>query len=209
MTITLQSIDLAILRTIVFSESDTIQAVIDSVPEWTAAIVLRYVVRLVVLGALGAAIGAWLAGLRRPRALALGVLSGALVVGLVIALTYATFDQDAFANPEYNGIIEAAPWMFELVQDSLDRVEELGKQIQTVAGNLYAVFANLENVGQISLGRVDLLVLHVSDIHNNPVAYDFARQVIGSFPVDLVIDTGDPTDWGTELEAEITAGSAS
>ncbi|MGI6148344.1 MAG: metallophosphoesterase family protein [Limnochordia bacterium] len=205
LTITLQSIDLAILRTIVFSESDTIQAVIDSVPEWTAAIVLRYVVRLVVLGALGAAIGAWLAGLRRPRALALGVLSGALVVGLVIALTYATFDQDAFANPEYNGIIEAAPWMFELVQDSLDRVEELGKQIQTVAGNLYAVFANLENVGQISLGRVDLLVLHVSDIHNNPVAYDFARQVIGSFPVDLVIDTGDLTDWGTELEAEITS----
>lgn len=52
--------------------------------------------------------------------------------------------------------------------------------------------------------EADVLVLHVSDIHNNPVAYNFAAQVVESFDVDLILDTGDLTDWGTALEAEIT-----
>ena len=40
-------------------------------------------------------------------------------------------------------------------------------------------------------------VLHVSDIHNNPVAFDFMEQIINNFNVDFVIDTGDITDYGT------------
>ncbi|HHT72616.1 MAG TPA: hypothetical protein GX008_02765 [Firmicutes bacterium] len=204
LTVTLQNIDLAVLRTVVFSTPEVLQAVIDTADEWAARILMAYLARLVALGALGAMVGVWLAGVKQLRGLTLAGLTGALLIALIVGLVYATFDQSAFTNPEYHGIIEAAPWMFELVQESLERVEELGQQIQTVAGNLYAVFANLENVGQISLGRVDLLVLHISDIHNNPVAYDFVRQVIGSFPVNFVIDTGDLTDWGTELEAEIT-----
>lgn len=204
LTVTLESIDLAVLRTIVFSAPDALQNIIATVDEWAVTIVLQYLARLIVLGALGAAAGGWLAGIRRIPYLAAAGLSGAVLLGLIIGLTYVSFDGEAFAGPEYHGIIEAAPWMFELVQESLNRVEELGQHIQKVAGNLYAVFASLENVSQISLGNVDLMVLHVSDIHNNPVAYDFVRQVIGSFPVDFIIDTGDLTDWGTELEAEIT-----
>ena len=106
-------------------------------------------------------------GGKAAERLTLAGLTGALLIALIVGLVYATFDQSAFTNPEYHGIIEAAPWMFELVQESLERVEELGQQIQTSRATS-AVFANLENVGQISLGRVDLLVLHISDIHNNP-----------------------------------------
>lgn len=204
LTVSLQHIDLAILRGIVFSAPDALQDIIAVVDEYVVKIIVRYIVRLLALGGIGGLFGALLTGLRRPAHLALSFLSGVLLLVVVIGLTYGTFDTEAFSNPQYNGIIEAAPWMFELVQESLGRVEELGKQIQTVAGNLYAVFSNLENVGQISIGKIDLLVLHVSDIHNNPVAYDFASQVIWSFPVDFIIDTGDLTDWGTELEAEIT-----
>ena len=36
------------------------------------------------------------------------------------------------------------------------------------------------------------------------MAYNFAKQVVNSFPVDFVMDTGDLTDWGTALEVEIT-----
>ena len=43
-------------------------------------------------------------------------------------------------------------------------------------------------------------VLHVSDIHNNPAAFDFMDQIINNFNVDFVIDTGDITDYGTFLE---------
>ena len=88
---------------------------------------------------------------------------------------------------------------------ALDQVEELGERVQTLARDLYTVLQDLETLGPLGLVNADILALHVSDIHNNPVAYNFAKQVIDSFPVDFVMDTGDITDWGTALEAEITA----
>ena len=48
-------------------------------------------------------------------------------------------------------------------------------------------------------------MLHVSDIHNNPAAFDFIEKVVSSFAIDLIIDTGDLTDYGTELETELVS----
>ncbi|MCR3922446.1 MAG: metallophosphoesterase, partial [Firmicutes bacterium] len=52
------------------------------------------------------------------------------------------------------------------------------------------------------LGTVEgeLKVAHVSDLHNNPAGMDFVRQVVNTFNVQMVIDTGDITDFGTEVE---------
>src|SRR5687767_15987356 len=46
-------------------------------------------------------------------------------------------------------------------------------------------------------------VLHVSDIHNNPAAFPFLREVAQQFQVEFIIDTGDLTDFGSPLEATI------
>lgn len=43
-------------------------------------------------------------------------------------------------------------------------------------------------------------LLHVSDIHLNPAAYDLMASVITQFTVAAVVDTGDSTDYGSELE---------
>ena len=117
----------------------------------------------------------------------------------------ATYDLQAFERLEYEGMIEAAPWALNLAWQTLGRVEELGDRVQTLASNLYSMLQQLENLGPLGLVQADVLALHVSDIHNNPVAYQFAKQVIDSFPVDFVMDTGDLTDWGTALEAEVTS----
>jgi hypothetical protein len=44
-------------------------------------------------------------------------------------------------------------------------------------------------------------VLHVSDIHLNPLAFDLIDRLITQFGVDAVVDTGDITTWGTEVES--------
>lgn len=56
-------------------------------------------------------------------------------------------------------------------------------------------------------GTVDgeIKVAHISDLHNNPAGMDFVRQVVNTFGVDMVIDTGDITDFGTEIEAGLAA----
>jgi predicted MPP superfamily phosphohydrolase len=43
-------------------------------------------------------------------------------------------------------------------------------------------------------------VLHVSDIHLNPVAWSVIRQVAKQFQIQFVIDTGDLTDHGSSAE---------
>ena len=46
-------------------------------------------------------------------------------------------------------------------------------------------------------------MLAVSDLHNNPAALNFIDKVIQTFKIDLIIDTGDITDYGTGLESAL------
>ncbi|WP_262426022.1 metallophosphoesterase [Brachybacterium sp. Z12] len=62
----------------------------------------------------------------------------------------------------------------------------------------------------VGLNQENLItVLHVSDIHDNPQAYDVIDQLHSQFAIDVVIDTGDIVSWGTPLENELlrTIGS--
>lgn len=201
--VTLKNIDLSVLRKVVFSSPEGLQSVLTVVQGQGRKVLLFYISRLIILGYMGAVGGLFVLGQRNAGKLALQGLTGALVVVFFVGATYFTYNVRAFERPEYEGIIEAAPWMLNVVQESLGRVEELGERIQAAARNLYSVFNQLEGLGPVGLVEADVVVLHVSDIHNNPVAYDFACQVIRSFPVNFVLDTGDLTDWGTALEAEI------
>src|SRR5699024_12605402 len=56
----------------------------------------------------------------------------------------------------------------------------------------------------VGLDRDNVItVLHVSDIHDNPQAYDVIEQLHTQFAIDAVIDTGDIVSWGTPLENEL------
>lgn len=201
---TLKNIDLEKIRAIVFT---TDQAVIDTLVQQIVAqsrrIITIFVLQLLVIAGTGSIIGILVLGNRKCKILARGFLIGVTLTAVILGATYLSFDRSAFTQPTYQGIIEAAPWMIELMQESVGKVEELGQQIQNLASNLYIVFQQIEELKTVGNIAADLTVLHVSDIHNHPVAYDFTRQVVASFPIDLVIDTGDLTDWGTPLEARI------
>ena len=46
-------------------------------------------------------------------------------------------------------------------------------------------------------------MLHVSDIHLNPQAFDLIDLLVDRFDIDAVADTGDITDWGSEPETRL------
>ena len=158
---------------------------------------------MVLLGGLGGLFGVFISKKASLNNYLAGLVIGCLLVFTIFCVGYITYDVTAFENPQYQGILQAAPWMVNLIQESFLKVEELGQQIQSLANNLYQAFKQIEGIQPIGQLEADLLVLHVSDIHNNPGAYDFVRQIIDNFAVDLIIDTGDLTDWGTPLEAEL------
>ncbi len=200
----LKNVNLSLLRSIVFASPGATEPVFKEFEEDIRKLVVFFVVKLLGLGLFGAVFALFFLGVRDQRTLVWGGIAGVMVILLLVVSVYFTYDLSAFERLEYEGIIEAAPWALNLAWQVLGEVEELGTRVQVLAENLYSALQQLETIGPIGLVEADLVALHVSDIHNNPVAYDFARQVIESFPIDLVLDTGDLTDWGTALEAEVT-----
>lgn len=131
-----------------------------------------------------------------------GIIPAVIFIALIMTTLVMPYDLDAFENPEYEGIISAAPWIVNLTDQTLATIKTLGEQLEVMTGNLHDLSRQLEQVRPAHLGS-DLRVLHVSDIHNNPAGVDFIEQVVNSFDIDLIIDTGDLTDYGTDLETEL------
>lgn len=202
--VALENIDLDILRSIILAnEQGAGEAVVNAIYSEGQRILFFFCLKLVLIAGLGSAFGVILLRQTSLRQIISGFFIGVLLTTALLGGIYLTYDLNAFNHPEYEGIVEAAPWMINLIQESILKVDQLGEQVQALATNLYGAFQQIENLTTIGSLDADLTVLHVSDIHNNPIAYDFARQVVASFPVDFIIDTGDLTDWGTALEAEI------
>ncbi len=49
-------------------------------------------------------------------------------------------------------------------------------------------------------------ILHISDLHLNSGALTFAGQLARAFDVDVVANTGDDADWGSDVESQILGG---
>lgn len=160
--------------------------------------------RVAALGVGGGILGSvWLLGFRPARRWLLGGAVGLGASAAVLLPAYVTYDTAAFARAEYRGIIETAPWMLEAARDGLGRLDVLGRRLGAIAANLYALFDGIDHLGDLGLPPADLVVLHVSDIHNNPAAFDFIESIARRFGADVIIDTGDLTDWATPLEADL------
>ena len=164
-----------------------------------------FIARLLALAFLGGVAGPYLIGERNRRRILIGGLIGLLLLGGLLSASYATYQPMAFMNPEFEGILTAAPWMFGLVEETLFKVRSLGEQLELIAVNLNDLFKQVELLEPLGTVAGDLKVAHISDLHNNPAGMDFVSQVVATFDVDIVIDTGDLTDFGTQIEAELAA----
>lgn len=161
----------------------------------------QFIARLVVLGVLGGLFAALLLRLKGFRSyLAAGILGGVLI-GSILTWTYSTYNPEKFLNPQFEGMLKAAPWMVGLAEEALTKVDILGEQLEIVASNLFTFLEQVDHLKPLGEVQADLKVLHVTDIHNNPAALDFVERVTSLFGVDFIIDTGDLTDYGTPLEA--------
>ena len=166
-------------------------------------IILRFfLLRLIFLGALGGIIGTGIIDLSRPS-LFLGALVGILVVILVSGVTYYSYDIDQFHDVEFEGMLEAAPWMLGLIEEGISDIKQLSYEMELIASNMATLFNKVDSLRPLSRVAGDFKVLHVSDIHNNPLSIKFIKQIVDSFRVDFVIDTGDITDYGSPLEVNL------
>jgi predicted phosphodiesterase len=162
----------------------------------------RLAIRCALVAIAGGMIGAFAAQARFKTTLA-GSLAGVVLVAGIGGGTAATFDANAVAEPRYTGLLTAAPAAVGDVQSIVERYGEYRAQLSELVSNVSTLYLAAENLPTYAPDDDTIRVLHVSDVHLNPQAFDLMDQVIDQFGVDVVVDTGDLTDWGTEPEGRL------
>lgn len=167
----------------------------------------QFILGILALAALGGAVGAAVFPRKRLYKAAVGILVGTAIMGLLVFQTYRTFDIHAFKQPRYSGALSAAPWATEAIAKRLADIKTFRKEIRDIARNVNLFYSKIDSWQPLEKDVTK--VLHVSDIHNNPAAIDLIRRVVADFKIDMIIDTGDITDFGTPLETKLIEGISS
>ncbi len=159
----------------------------------------RAALRALLAGALGAVLLTGLA-LRRVRSALAGGATAVVAMAGCAAVAVSSWNPAALAEPRYTGLLTSAPSVVgnaqSIVTDFSRYGDELGRIVQNVSG-IYAVTSNLP----LLPADDDLVrVLHVSDLHLAPQAWDVIRTVAAQYHVDVIVDSGDITDHGTQPE---------
>ena len=169
---------------------------------------LRGAVRSALTGLLAAVLAAAVVGWGLARRWATAALSAAVTFALVLSVlvwTTATFDLSAFRSPQYVGAVKYAPALVSLVERRVKDVDSLRRQIEKTAKDLATYYRAPQSFQTGGGMRGTLRVLHVSDIHLDPVGLRLARDLAREFDVAFVIDTGDINLYGSRVEASVVA----
>lgn len=155
-------------------------------------------------GAAGTA--AALAGLRARRTsdAAVGALVAVAVCGAQAVLAAKTLRKDSWRTPELTGLLHHIPSVIGKVETIPSQFDRYRRQLAEITSSVTGVLRGLDGLPD---GPPDtaIRVVHVSDIHNNPLAFAAVRGLVRQYDAHAVLDTGDLTDWGTPAEARVFA----
>ena len=173
----------------------------DSVASDIRDAIRELVLRAFIFGAIGAAFTTALV-VRRPHAVFVGTLAALLMMTAGGVATAATWDPKSLAEPRYSGLLSRAPAAIGDARDIINRFSEYRAQLSALVLNVSRLYAAGSTLPNFQADDSVVRVLHVSDIHLNPQAFDLIRELVTQFKVDVVADTGDIADWGSDLENE-------
>ncbi|HXF73548.1 MAG TPA: metallophosphoesterase [Actinomycetota bacterium] len=157
-----------------------------------------YALRLLGVALAGAAALGVAVFRRRLRPAGVALVAALVVVGGSEALTVATYRPDAFLSPTFSGSLAAAPRLIGPVRAAGERIGYFRTELERIVDGALRAYRSIQ---ANPLGSEDVIaVLHVSDMHLSTLGFEFARQVAEGFDVDLVVDTGDITSFGTAAE---------
>lgn len=164
----------------------------------------RFISELILMTSVAGFLGVFLFRSRKITEYLLGSLMSVIVIGILLFVTYKDYDINRFSDPQYEGVLKAAPWMIGIAEDALVKIDSLSDKLQLVAENLNSLYYQIDKLQPISHAESTVKVLHISDIHNNPAALEVVRRMAELFEVNFIIDTGDISDFGTPLEGLLT-----
>jgi predicted MPP superfamily phosphohydrolase len=145
---------------------------------------------------------------RRTREVAWAGGISLVVLGASFGAAGLTFNPAALKEPRYDGLLANAPTVIGDAQRIADRYDEYARQLEKMVINVGTLYQTVSTLPVAPEDGSTIRVLHVSDLHLNPAAWSMIRSVVEQFAVDIIVDTGDINDWGTEVETNFVASIA-
>jgi predicted phosphodiesterase len=164
------------------------------------------VIRAGLFTAAFALLGALIVGALGERTVRASLEAGAIAMVVVVVIgggALLTFRQDSLAAPRFSGLLNRAPYVVGQTQGLVQRLESyrsgLADFVDSVT-SLYALGSRLPGTVEGEAKGEVITVLHISDIHDNPLGFDLTARLVKQFGANIVVDTGDITTNGTTLE---------
>ncbi len=191
------------------SDAEISEDIINNLKMGIPTLFLPFALKQVFLAALGGFLGVWLIW-RSPFLLALAAaFLGGITIIIMLFGCLQVYDISTFEEPEYNGVLALAPNLIPTPDELLDRLELVQHQTRRVAGNIQTLFTNANGISTLTNPEDDKQIrkiLLVGDLHSNPIGVEFLKSLADNFKVDIIVDTGDLTDFGNSLETKMTEG---
>ena len=133
-----------------------------------------------------------------------GSAGGLLAVGSLLLATWAPYDIDAFEEPKLSGELQRVPGLLVAAQRNLEGIDQVRDRVEVLSSRLAELYA--ASVGELPGGAPgETAILHVSDLHLNPLGAELVVRLAGDLKVDAVLDTGDVTTFGLPVESRFGA----
>jgi predicted phosphodiesterase len=165
---------------------------------------ITWAVKMAVLRGLAAALvgAALLAGLASRRVLSAAVGGGTVLVaaGCSLALAVTGWNPNALAEPRYTGLLSTAPSVVGTAESIVTDFSTYGDQLAQIVGNVSGLYTATSSLPLLPDQDEVVKILHVSDLHLAPQAWDVIATVAQQYDVDVIVDSGDITDHGSRAE---------
>lgn len=137
---------------------------------------------------------------RRVRSALLGGASAGVAMLAAGAVAFTTWNPAALAEPRYTGLLASAPNVVGNADRIVSDFSVYGDQLARLVENVTGLYSATSHLPILPADRDVVRVMHVSDLHLAPQAWDIMRTVAQKYDVDVIVDSGDITDHGTRPE---------
>jgi len=190
----------------IFAEPASLRGLEDSVLDDVRSGIWRLALRSLAAAGLGATLLGALVFRRRLRQAAVaGGLSFAITAaGMTIA--GLTWDPKSLAEPRYTGLLTSAPSVVGDARSIVGRFSDYSDELAKLVTNVSRLYDVTSSLPAYSPDPTTIRVLHVSDLHLNPAAWDVVRSITQQYEIDVIVDSGDLVDHGSAPENRYVEG---
>jgi Icc-related predicted phosphoesterase len=115
---------------------------------------------------------------------------GAVVLVLLFGGTALTFKTEAFEEPTFTGSLTKARQVINALTSGSEILDQTRSRFEIATRRVSDLLVLLADPDRDPLDQSTVL-LHVSDIHANPIGLEITQELAAEFDADAVVDTGD------------------